>query len=88
MKREISNVEKLIVRKVSIDAVPKGAGFKEAITFLTDKNKISETYKNAKKWVKENIQLIREAVGPYSNSSDEEIAGVILKEIEKKEGKN
>lgn len=82
------NVKKLIVRKMSLIAVPAGAGIGSALNFLTDPGAIGAAAREATEWVEMAIRLIREASGdnPWKDRSDEEIAGELLGRIGEREG--
>ncbi|MFA5355292.1 MAG: hypothetical protein WC302_00940 [Candidatus Paceibacterota bacterium] len=85
------NKKKLIFQKMALDAIPPRdcnvtflASFKAGMEFLSDKNKISESFREALKWFDERIALLRSCPqpNPWSNSTDEEIAGEILRRVE------
>jgi hypothetical protein len=80
------NVKKLIIRKVSLDAIPPGGGMQSGIDFLTS-GKIKESFKEAEVWVGVAIQTVRSAKdpNPYKTATDEEIAGELMARIEEKE---
>ena len=80
-----TNVNKLIIRKISVDAIPKGGGFQDAIGFLTNPTAICETAKRAKEWVGAAIQAVKDAPDNPYGDDDEVIAGIILEEIEKRD---
>ena len=82
----MTNVNWLIVRKMSVDAVPNGGGVKDAIKFLTTPGKISEGARIARQFVETAIKAVREAAdpNPWRYSSDEDIAGEIRRQIEGK----
>lgn len=81
------NVKKLIIHKVSLDAIPKGGGIKAGLEFLQDKERIIKTFRESADWVKQVIQAIRQAKepNPFKDASDEEIAGELLKKIEERQ---
>ena len=80
------NVKKLIIHKISLDAIPPGGGVIDGLKFLTDKERISKTIRESNEWVKQTILMVRSAGEPnsFKNSSDEDIAGEILRKIEEK----
>jgi hypothetical protein len=86
----ISNVNRLIIHKISIDAIPIRGDFMDGIKFLADKDRIIRSTHNAKEWVKLAIDVVRSAAEPneWKEADDEVIAGEILRRIEerKKEG--
>lgn len=84
------NVKKLIASKMSVDAVPSGGGLKDALSFITSKEKIIEGAKKATAWVEEAIKMVREAKEPneWKNADDETIACEILRQIEARKKAN
>ncbi len=80
------NIKKLIIHKMSMDAVPKGGGFNDAILFLSNKERIVSGALAATQWVESAIQTIRQAAepNPWKMASDEIIAEEILRQIEEK----
>lgn len=75
------NVKKLIIWKVSYDAIPNGQGLAAAMGFLSSAQSIASGIRKATEWVEAVITVVRSAPdNPYK--SDEEIAGAILKKIE------
>ena len=84
----ISNVNKLILHKISIDAIPfgttKSEGLAAGLDFLLDRDRVTKTAKHATAWVTYHIQAIRDAIepNPWKNATDEVIAGEILRKIE------
>lgn len=81
------NVRKLIAHKMSLDAVPAGGGFTSALNFLSRKENIAASAKSAKDWVKAALRAVREArqPNPWALATDEEIAGYLLAEIDKRQ---
>ncbi|MFA7218622.1 MAG: hypothetical protein WC057_08505 [Dehalococcoidales bacterium] len=80
-----TNVNKLIIRKMSVDAVPKGGGFQDAIGFLMNPTVMHETAVRAIEWVGAAIQAVKDAPDNPYGDDDEVIAGIILEEIEKRD---
>jgi hypothetical protein len=82
----IPNVKKLIIHKVSMEAIPKGGGVADGLKFLTDKERISKTVHAADQWVKDVIAAVRKAgePNPFKDATDEEIAGEILRKVDEK----
>jgi hypothetical protein len=74
------NVKRLIVHKMSRDAVPPGGGVGNAIGFLSDPKKIAAGARAATEWVEAAIAAVRAAPG-CTFTTDEEIAGEILRKI-------
>jgi len=81
-----TNVKKLIIHKMSLDAIPSGGGVADGLKFLTDKEKISKTLREANEWAKQAILIVKKAKepNPFKKASDEDIAGEILRKIEEK----
>ena len=78
------NVKKLIIHKMSLLMIPPDGGFEDGLNALIKPGNISKVWKEAEEWVKEALQLVKDA--PNSTySDDEEIAGIILKGIEKEQ---
>jgi hypothetical protein len=77
------NVKKLIIHKMTLDAIPPGGGITDGLKFLTDKDRISKTIRESTEWVKQAISVIRNAIepNPWKLSSDEDIAGELLRKI-------
>lgn len=82
----MNNVGKLIIHKISLDAIPAGGGVADGIAFLSDKKKISAGFQSARSWVAAVIKAVRLAgePNPFKDADDETIAGEILKRIEEK----
>lgn len=74
-------IRKLIARKVSVDAIPKGQGTAAAINFLLTPGALNKSWKEAEEWCMSAIQLIRMAPepNPWKNATDEEIAEEIIR---------
>ena len=83
------NVKKLIIHKVSLDAIPSGGGVVAGLEFLSNKEKISKTVRAAEEWVKQALLVVRSAgdPNPWKSSSDEDIAEEILRKIQDKQGR-
>ncbi len=84
------NIKKLIIYKMSLDAIPKGGGVKDGFMFLSSKELIAKSAKESSEWVKTAISVVRQAQepNPFKNADDETIAGEILRKIEeRKNGK-
>ena len=83
----MSNFNKLIAHKVSVDAIPPGGGFADGVALLIDKEKFIATTRAAVEWVKQAIELVRTAPGSqWREASDEEIATEILRQVDAKKG--
>lgn len=77
------NVKKLITRKMSFDAIPRNGSFADGVRFLSDPKAVGQSARAATEWATTAIRAVREAAepNPWKNSSDEEIAGEILRKI-------
>lgn len=84
-----NNMQRLAIQKASRDAVPDGGGIKDVIKLLTDPKGLAANLRAAQEWAKQAVQAVRNAddPNPWRNATDEEIAGVILKEAEAKHRK-
>ncbi|HWF06206.1 MAG TPA: hypothetical protein VHA06_21135 [Candidatus Angelobacter sp.] len=78
------NVKSLILRKMSIDAIPKGGGFADALAFLTTEGAMAAGFKAAREWTETAIRVLRLAAepNPWKDADDETIAAEILQRIE------
>jgi hypothetical protein len=78
------NVKKLIAHKMSLDTVPRGGGFKDAVAFLSDPKGITSAARSATVWVEAALAAVRAAPDCRPGITDEEIAADILARIEAK----
>ena len=80
------NFKKLLIHKMSLDAVPAGGGVGSALKFLSDPQGMAKSSRAAKEWVESAIMLIRTAAEPneWKNATDEEIAGELLRRIDER----
>lgn len=77
----MSNLQKLRVLKMSMDAIPPGGGIQAGIDFLTSPERIKAGWLKAEAYVREEIAKVKAlAVNPYGDD-DEKIAGAILDEL-------
>ena len=83
----MNHFKKLVIRKMALDAVPRGGSIVDGIKFLSDKERIAKAARESTLWVEGAIKSVREAAepNPFKDSSDEEIAAEILKRIEARE---
>lgn len=86
------NMKKLIITKMSSDAIPMGGGIADGVAFLSNPISIKEGFAKAQRFAEVAIKAIRAAGEPneFKEASDEVIAGEILKALEarKKDGRN
>ena len=80
------NIKKLIIIKMSKDALPNGSTIMDGLQFLSSKEKMSEGFRQSKKWILEVIGILKQAgePNPYKTMSDEDIAGELLNKIEQR----
>ena len=78
------NAKRLIAIKMARNAIPDGGGFEDGLRFLSNKDLIVASAKEAAKWVADAIDAVRAAAepNPFKSATDEEIAGEILHKIE------
>lgn len=72
----------LMIYKIALDG-SKG-GFSGALSILSSADKLREAAVAAKKWCSDSIAAVRQATdpNPWRNSTDDEIADEILRQIE------
>ena len=75
------NAKRLIAIKMAKDAIPDGGGFSAGIKFLTTPGALSTGFGVAAEFVQAAILAVRQAAepNPFKDSTDEEIAGEILR---------
>jgi hypothetical protein len=83
------NMKKLIVHKLSIDAIPDGGGFNAGVKFLMTPGALADGWKKAAEWCDAAIEVIRLAAepNPWKEASEEAIAGHLLQRIEERKAK-
>jgi hypothetical protein len=79
-------MKKLLMYRLSVIAVPAGGGLTSALTFLTTPGAITKGAREARDWCATAVAAIRAArePNPWKGSTDEEIAGELLRRIEEK----
>ena len=84
------NFKRLVIHKVSLDAIPVGGNIGDGIKFLSDPKGMKESFANAEKWVREAIDILKsaDAITNYYGNDDEIIAGQILARIDAKQQHN
>lgn len=75
------NVKRLITRKMSLDAIPSGGGFCDALRFLTDPAGITSSARRAIDWVFAAIDAVKSAPDNHLGDDDEAIAGEIIQRL-------
>jgi hypothetical protein len=83
-KRPIGpNMKKLIIHKMSVDAVPPGGGLAAAIESF-EPAKMRENWRNAYLWAVNAILQIKSAPDNTFGEDEETIAGEVLKKIDER----
>ena len=74
------NVKRLIILRISREAIPDGGGIVDGLNFFADNEKRKSILATSAIWVKQAIELVRGGAepNPWKNASDEEIATEIL----------
>ena len=75
------NVKRLVILKMSRDAIPDGGGLADGIEFFTNSEKRKAIMDGAVVWGKLAIQAVHEASepNPWKNADDETIAGELVR---------
>lgn len=85
------NVKRLIIRKMSLLAIPIGSGddgFSLGLEALTNRGKFTSIAAEASDWVRKAVAVMKTAPDNPYGDDDEAIAGAILKGIEERERTN
>jgi hypothetical protein len=84
MAKHGPNVNKLIIRKASLLAVPAGGGLADGIKFFTDAEHRKKILGEAETWVVQAIEVVKTAPdNPYGHDA-EAIAAALLAKIEER----
>jgi hypothetical protein len=77
------NFRKLVIHKMSMEAIPNGGGFADGIKFLSSPATIKEEWVKAQEWCESAVDAIRKAgdPNPFRDFSEEEISAEILKQL-------
>jgi hypothetical protein len=80
------NFRKLIIHKMSHDAIPDGGGLGAGIAFLLDPLATAKGWLNAQEWCEAAIKLIRDAEepNPWKSAAEEEICAELLRRIDER----
>jgi hypothetical protein len=78
------NVNRLIVRKVSLLAVPSDGGLKDAVDLFAIPGRLVSLSRQATEWVDAAIAAVKAAPDNPYGDDDEAIAAEILRRIEAK----
>lgn len=81
----MTNLNRLIAHKMSVDAIPPHGGFADGVKYLTSPN-LGDKARAASEWCKAAIAVVRLAKEPnrWKHASDEEIAGEILRQVDER----
>ena len=78
-KRKLGpNMEKLLIRRIAVEAVPSGGGLSDGIKLFTEPGRLKFAHRTALAWVDEAISLIRSSSDNPYGDDEETIAGAIL----------
>lgn len=83
---KITNVYRLALHRFSSGAIHAGGGFADGVRILSDKDAFMAVMRDANEWAAEAVRVVRSAAdpNPWRESSDEEIAGEILRQLEER----
>lgn len=88
-KPAVSNFQRLSAKRWAMLAIPPGCPdpLKAGVRVLTDRERLLTLAREADAWVRNAIAAVRSAAdpNPWRNSTDEEIAGEVLRQIEERE---
>jgi len=76
------NVKRLLVLKVSRDAIPTGGGFAAGIEFLLNKERMIDVNRKAIAWIEEALAAVKATPDNPYGDDDELIAQAILNKLE------
>lgn len=78
--------KKVLIHRVSVEAIPPGAGVGAGVLFLATPGALAKSWSSAVEWFSNAVIALRAAPGenPWREATEEEIAGEILKRIEQK----
>lgn len=81
-----TNVNRLLIVRMSQIAIPAGGGFADGIEFFTNPEKRRRIMADAGNWVTAAILAVRNAAepNPWREASNEQIAGEILRRLEER----
>jgi hypothetical protein len=81
------NFKKLVIHRMSIEAIPAGSGLAAGIEFLSTPGRIAQGFSLAAEWCERAIEAIRSAAepNPWKYSTEEEIAADLLRRVEERQ---
>lgn len=77
------NMSRLIVHKISVDAVPGGGGIQSAIDFIMD-GRLEKSAKDASVWALRAVEAVLAAPDYTGDRTEEGVAGMILKKLDER----
>lgn len=77
--------KKLVIRKMSMAAIPDGGGLADGMKFILNPSAMREGWINAQEWCEAAIAAVRSAPdpNPFKTASEEEISAEILRRAQK-----
>jgi hypothetical protein len=85
MSKHGPNVAKLIIKFIVREAVPPGGGLASGLEFFSNPERRKQVLKSAEAKTIQAIQLIKSAPDNPFGDDDEQIAGELLSQIEKRQ---
>lgn len=83
----MTNIQQLILWRVSYEAVPAGGGLADGIAWILDAEVRKRTFADAKVWVEGAIRVMKAEFLDMSDQTDEFVAGRLLVHIQLKRDK-
>lgn len=80
----MNNVAKLMIKRLSVLAVPKGGGIVDGVNFFLEEELRKKLLSETEAWTKEAIWIFKTAPDNPFGDDDEAIAGYILERVEKR----
>jgi hypothetical protein len=80
------NVKRLIIHKMSVDAVPAGGGLATALDYMMKPGGLANGLKEARTWVMNAINAVRGASepNPWKDADDETIATELMRKVDER----
>lgn len=77
------NMSRLIVHKISVDAVPSGGGVQSAIEFIMN-GRLEKSAKEASVWALRAVEAVLAAPDYTGEKTEEGVAGMILQKLDER----
>lgn len=77
------NMSRLIVHKMSVDAVPSGGGIQSAIDFIMG-GQFEKSAKDASVWALRSVEAVLAAPDFTGDRTEEGVAGMILQKLDER----